>query len=860
MPEWTLTFEDETRTLKGWGMSQCVISEQSLSAGLFTAQIPGNMARTLPWSFEDVITLKLGDVVKFKGVVQSPKRVGSGINQTVLVRFADPWWYLSQGTYVQPWWVQASGTAYDAPRVALFAGITPGEGWVKRTIGEDIADIITQCNAYHGGSVMQLGELLGDGFDAMPIPQRVNNVTYDDVLRMVLAWVPDAIQQWDYSTTPPTLSFVQRAAATARSYSLTDNEVMVDQEFMRRDDLAVRGVHITYAGLDAFGFVTKVIDQAGETTGTRILKTVIDCTGNANGAAATSPTSTPAVTRNYTVVSEPIEMTPEWWFKYGDTGAQSAADIVVDPASSIAFAPAAPENAGKTDLGGCDRQWLEGGMPRTRLSANTRVALVTGLLTIRTTKAEESSAAPITTTELQERRVVKMLVPVTKLSGDYEQIISEASSSIGDVIPQLLSPIFLTPGMAAALLASWSVPQYDGVIKLVTEQCDEAVTLGDVINVTGGADACADWADMNTQVHSLTREIDTGTTTIQTGVAEHLGVEEYANLMRMTRLRTVPAMDLDQQTTGQVPSEEPDPDELDDLVGPGSIKYSVLPAGQKIKYITATGTHTTDMTAEAGPTITNKHTSSGDEVVTTPGKQTVRNTTAEKSNESTPEKTSIKSGESDSAELSVADGLKLLSETKTAQLKPGILTITGTDGFSITLSAEDGLLMSADGLTVQLKPDTGLVITDGTGTTTLNLLQLLHDNGSGKTNSVTDEQMVISATGKSAVYAVGDITLTEGSGTLNLSIADGLENTADGNTLTASGTGGIFHSGGGAATAALSKSAGLQLNDGTSGTVTVATQAGEAISFRATEGCDVDEGGEPITTTAKVLRGAATVV
>lgn len=839
-------------------MSQCVISEQSLSAGTFTAQMPGNMARTLPWSFEDVITLKLGDVVKFKGVVQSPRRVGSGINQNVLLRFADPWWYLSQGTYVQPWWVQSSGTAYDAPRVALFAGITPGEGWVKRTIGDDIADIITQCNAYHGGSVMQLGTLLGDGFNAKPIPQRVNNVTYDDVLRMVLAWVPDAIQQWDYTTTPPTLSFVQRAAATARSYSLSDNAVMVEEEFMRRDDLALRGIKITYTGLDAFGFVTKVDDEAGETTGTRILKTVIDCTGNADGAAATSPTSTPAVTRNYTVVSEAIAMTPEWWFKYGDTGAQSAADIAVDGTSNVAFAPAAPENAGKADLGGCDLQWLEGGMPKSRLSANTRVALVTGNLTIRTTKTEEASADPITTTEVQERRVVRMLVPVTKLSGDYEQVISEASSSIGGGIPQLLSPIFLTAGMAAALLAAWSVAQYDGVIKVVTEQCDEAVRLGDVINVTGGADACADWVDMNTQVHSLTREIDTGTTTIQTGVAEHLGVEEYANLMRMTRLRTVPAMDLDQQTTGQVPSNEPDPDELDDLVGPGSIKYSVLQGPQKIKHITATGTHTTDMTAEAGPTTTNKNTASGDEVVTTPGKQTVQNTAAEKSNESTPDKQSLKSGATGTAELSVAEGLKLTTVTETAQLTAADgLSITGASGFSITLSVAEGLLMSADELTLQIKPDTGLVITDGTGTTTLNLLQLLHNNGSSKTNSVTDEQMVISATGKSAVYAVGDITLTEGSGTLNLSIADGLENTADGSTLTASGTGGVYHSGGGSATAALSKSAGLQLST-TGASVTVDLQAGETISFQATEGCDVDGGGEPIDTTAKVLRGAVT--
>ncbi|WP_397379610.1 hypothetical protein [Prosthecobacter sp.] len=835
-------------------MTHCVISEQSLTAGMFSAQIPGNMLAELPWEYEDVITLKLDGVVKFKGVALSPKRADNGFSQNIVLRFADPWWYLSQGTYEQPWWVPGGGGAQDSAMVALFASISPGEAWLKRPISAEIPVIIEACNAYFGGGVMQMGEMLGSGFTANPIPQRMNNATFESVLRQALGWVPDAIQQWDYSTTPPTLSFVQRGEATARTYSFADNGVIVERDFMKRDDLVVRGIAITYAGLNSAGLSFRIADQAGETTGTRLLKAVIDCGGNARGAAATNPTVTPAVTRKYTVVSEAIEMTRDWWFKYGDTGALTAADIVVGDGSQMEFAPNAPENAGKDDLGGCDRQWLEGGMPKTRLSANTRVALVTGYLTVRTNKAENSDAAPITNTEIQERRTVKLLVPVTKLSGEYEQVISEASTSINGVIPQIMTGSYITPGLAAQLLASWSVPQYDGTFKLVKSECDEPVTLGDVINVTGGL---IEWVDMNTQVHSLTRDIDTGTTTIQTGAAEHLGIEEYASLLPMSRLRTVVATDLDQQAMGEVPSSDPDPDELDDLVGPGAIKSSVSYGEQKIKITTSTAVHLTDMTAEAGPTISNKDTGSGDEVVTTPGKQTVQNTSSEKSNTSTPDKQSLKSGETDTAELSVADGLKLLTETKTAQLKAGILTITGEDGFSITLSATDGLVMTDSGLTLQIKPGTGMVISDGTATSTYNLLQLLHNNGSGKTNSVTDEQIVISDGGDMTVIEAGQTTVQNGTGD-DVTIKPNEVRVNDGgsNYSSVSAEGGFrnIYSG----NEAMMFVGSVQLDNGSGGTVDITPVPEQAISFQDTDGCDVDDAEEPITTTTKVLRGAVT--
>jgi len=585
MGTWTLTHDGTTQSLAAWGMQSAAISEQSLTAGMFSAMMPGDMLATIPWAYQDQVILKLDGVTKFVGVALTPQRRGAGASEVITVRFADPWWWMGQATYTQPWYIAASSAAYDAPRVALFAGFDPGTGWVRQTIAESIADIITQCNAYFGGNVMQLGTLSGDAFAEKPIPQRAKNATYEAVLRQALAWVPDAVQQWDYSTTPPTLNIVQRAEATARSFAFADGSVMMSQVISRRDDLVVEGINITYAGLTAAGLVAKITDAAGATTGTRIVKTVIDCTGSANGGATSAPTSLPAVEREYTVVSEAVDYTSaEWWLLYGDTGAETASQITVGDGCSMVFAPNAPENAGKTDLGGCDLQWLSGGIPKSRVSANTRIALVTGYLTIETETTEEASAEPILTTKVKERRIVKLLMPVTKLQGDYTQVIAEASQSISGPISAAMDNNFVGVGVAAKLLAVWSVPQFDGELTITKDECDLTARLGDVVNLTGGLE---EWETMNATIIGMTRELTTGTTTLQLGVATHLGLDEYVGLIKMSRTRVVPALDLDAQATGNTPSSAPSPNDLDDLVSPGSIKNSTLVGPQTMEITSA---------------------------------------------------------------------------------------------------------------------------------------------------------------------------------------------------------------------------------------------------------------------------------
>lgn len=611
MAEWMLTHDGVTKSLADWGMTNCTISEQSLTAGMFTATVPGDMLATLPWVYQDQITLSLNGVTKFVGVALSPKKMGRGSNERQLLRFADPWWWLGQNNYMQPWFNKNTSTAYQSSRVALGAEVAPGEGWLIQSIASTIATIVGQCNAYFGGTVMQLGTLSGAGFGIFLIPQRVMDLTYESALRQILAWLPDVVQHWDYTTTIetddgpvlcPTLNLVQRASATERSYAFADGSVMMSQEFTKRDDLVVDGIEITYKGIDANGHATQLVDRVGATSGTRILRKTIDCTGNAQGAAAPiTPSYTPELKRDYRVEVDTVSHgSAEWWLQYGDTGATSADQITVNK-HGMELAENAPENAGHSDLGGCNLLWTSGGMPRTRLYAHTRIADVRATLVITTTTTDEGDVGDgVLSTINKEVRIVRVLAPVTDLAGTFSQTVATGGTTYSGSIVNALSSSYIIFGAAGALLAIWNVPQFDGSITITKEECDEAVQLGDVLNVTG---ADPEWEDMRSTVMGMTRELDTGTTTITTGVAAHLGLDEWMSLMRLSGTRITVATDLDQQAMGEVTPEPPPPNDLDDLVGPGSIIKSMLILQRTCEVTRADATYKIDMTndEEEGP-------------------------------------------------------------------------------------------------------------------------------------------------------------------------------------------------------------------------------------------------------------------
>lgn len=519
---WTLQHGETTQTLEAWGLSGAVISQNAQEAGEFTATLAGDMLTDVPWGFQDAVIIRRDDVVVFRGWAMPILRSGSGVDEKLTVRFADSWYWFTRGQATQENYSALVEGPAATTRLALFTTIAVGSGWSLASVGSQIAVLVAMCNTYHGGGKMQLGTLSGDGFAAQPPPVEFNNGTFESALRACLAWVPDAVQLWDHTTSPPTLHLTQRAAATPRALPFSGGD-MVSRDIKPMHDQVVDGVVLSYIYLNAIGQVAITVDAAGETTGNIIAQT-IDITG---GGA--EPTYVEPVVESQSLKSVAIDpASASWWFKYGDTGAADVGDIlVVGAASNVALDPNAEANEGHTGLDGCNKWLVQGSIPKWLDEADhLRGALVTGYLTVKV-----YPVAGNTNFWQIQRRMIVLSLPTTDLgTNTYTRTLKEgylttaAGSALATIPPA---------GVAASLLAVWGELQYSGVLTLTAEECPTGVSMGEMINLTGGLE---EWETMNAQVQGLTHDIDNGTTVLTLGPSERLSPQDFLSLIKVMRV------------------------------------------------------------------------------------------------------------------------------------------------------------------------------------------------------------------------------------------------------------------------------------------------------------------------------------
>lgn len=570
---WTLEHDSVEQTFEAWGMSNCLLRFEGFAASSLTCTIAGPMTAMVPWAFKDEVIVRRDGVVVFIGYAMPMLRSGAGNSERVLCRFNNAWWWLSQGTYTQDAWDAETLASFESAMVALFAEITPGPvddggGWTRRVISGEIAAVIAHCNTLHGGGLMQFGTCSGDGFDLSPVPQKIDNATHEAALMHCLRIVPDAVPMWDYSTTPPTLNFVQRSEATARSYSFADGAIQIGQEIERKNDLAVTGIRIVYQWVDSVGALQATVDAAGETSGSGVAIATVDLTGGESGGSI----ATPGLQESCVIVSEAIDLEdPEFWFKHGDTGASSADSIQIAKAS---LALAVDENADEHEsLDGCDRWIISGAVPSWLKENHYRVGKCVGWLKI-TETIVDSEDSTVAAAKIDIRKVLITGIPLTDLSSNTytRTLIAPSITSVGGAI--MSSP---PTGIAAALLSAWSQPQYEGSLSIARTECTEAARPGDVLNITSAPDHGAEWATMAAQIQSVSWDIDRGNTTINIGPARHLTLEEFAGLLRTFRIAA--ALDLDQKATGAITGNAETGVIAQDTAAISSAKSSVIGTG-----------------------------------------------------------------------------------------------------------------------------------------------------------------------------------------------------------------------------------------------------------------------------------------
>jgi len=421
------------------------------------------------------------------------------------------------------------------------------------SVGAQWASIIAYTDALHGGGKMQMGTLNGDGFALIPTGSDVQNATPEQALNAALQLVPDAVQRWDFTTTPPTIHFYQRAAAPTHDLHLTDG-VQVEQQLQSREDLAARGVRIVYQ-YEINGEPMVSVDAAGESSGVNVLIANVDLNGGGGGGTGASagmgggggssePIGVPLVKEEHEIVSEAIDYTsPEWWFKNVETGAATAGDIAVGIGTHMALDANAPENAGFANLGGCNLH-LRTPLAGWQNKSHARRAIVRGYLSVNVTY----EAGDITLTGV-DKVMAYVKLAVTDLPSDiYDHVLQNegsAGGSGGGPEPGIGGDqVFLPSGIAAQLLAALGEVHHEGALRFEDDECMMTVETGDCINL----DDKPSHEDMRAQVQEVEHIIATGETTVTVGPPQHLGIQEFMQTVRILRV-SVPT-NLDMRATG----------------------------------------------------------------------------------------------------------------------------------------------------------------------------------------------------------------------------------------------------------------------------------------------------------------------
>lgn len=569
------------------GLSDLRLVRVSRASDVCSFQAPGNLLATGLLAFGATAIIKRDGVPWFHGRVVSLPRQGSARGESIGYELRGPWHWLENIVYQQPW-RRATGPVEEGQDEPPMDDIDES----RLILGQDIsgARVSTAAEiaaildyAMDAGAPLQYAAI---GADAQPPFDEAVDVSCAEAIQRMLAWTPDAVTWFDYTTTPPTLHIGRRAGATEVSLPIPGYIASVD--ITPREDLRVPGVILKYEremednGRRWKSVVTDVAGDPDEKSFGALVATIQLMGGSRTDQMSYTPIEQKIRTR--TIAHTDLD----WWKDHipwlrGGTGAgqiKSGTLSLVGYSSPNEFYP-------RELLSGTIQPWMDKlvsdgeftGIFAYELVAGTRVSWHEIPITITTTDA------------------------VTKT-----YLMSSDMSSSSDVV----EPEDVPTGLAAALYASLGVLHYDGQIVLTEPECSGSILPGMVLNITGGL---SEWATMRALVQSVEHRIDAAQTYIRVGPPDHLGPQDLVSLMRANRQRrtSVSANAHWDRNTGKALPAAPSPSDGEQsstkpAAAPGPASLDALKMGDATKSISidkdelASGDHISVRPAKSGAT------------------------------------------------------------------------------------------------------------------------------------------------------------------------------------------------------------------------------------------------------------------
>lgn len=269
---WSIAHTSGTHTLAEWGienpvLQRCNLDVETLSFAIPTADIYADPV----FAHDDYITLLRDSTVWFKGRVRELPAAFSADQSRQRYVVANAWQSMDTIIYQQRYTINK----------ADFTGLVGS--WSSRVVlGQDqwgkprradqvISDVVAYANKV-GASFATLASLPAW---AVPPVETVRDITCAEAVRRMLAYVPDAVGWWDYTTTLPTLNIQRRSALSAVTIDLDNaNLVEVVEGLNPLNELKPRGVVIVFVHTVMDGDIPKLRETrqvAGAANGPRVI-------------------------------------------------------------------------------------------------------------------------------------------------------------------------------------------------------------------------------------------------------------------------------------------------------------------------------------------------------------------------------------------------------------------------------------------------------------------------------------------------------------------------------------------------------------------------------------------------------------
>lgn len=501
---WSLVINGVTKSLAAWQVLGVILRRVNLGVDTLTFDSPRqNFDEDPLCAYGDTVELIRDGVRWFRGTNQTIPSGADPGSESQRYTISSPWFYLTQNIYQEGWY---NGTFFT-PHAIL-----------RSSIGEHIKRVLDYAIA--NGAALQYLPADLVALAAYPPAADVTDKYCASLITENLSFAPDTVVWFDYTTTPPTLRFAQRASLAAASVRMAsyNNTALPEVQVVQltpRYDLQVPSVKINF-------------ETTVEIDGRQYLIPTADihppgATGREDGALnATVPLQGQSVTNiSAEIDTVAIEANQLAWWQRRIGGLSDSRVTVLSGPNAVKYydldtgaeiVPAANVYPNELPSGGGQiAEWMP---------VDWRRVLIKAKFTTQTIDAGD-------TVNIQVDKEYSAKLMTTNAPLGLSRYSTEASRDWGD--PAIV-------GLAAYLYNSLSPLQWDMSFTLVENECSGAVILGNVVNLLGTRRP--EHAAMRALVQEVVFSIDDGTTTVLCGPpTKILGISEVLALLQRFQRR-----------------------------------------------------------------------------------------------------------------------------------------------------------------------------------------------------------------------------------------------------------------------------------------------------------------------------------